>query len=77
MVVASEMFKSVAVLSQLSIICNISMKLDLSIGYNGAVTCWDLLNVQSVQPRNPILQQSGKESTPSSPAFYLNNTTSV
>ena len=50
MVVASEMFKSVTVLSQLSIICNISMKLDVSIGCNGAVACWDLLNVQSVQP---------------------------
>ena len=51
MFVASEMFKSVAVLSQLSIISNISMKLDVSIGCNGAVTCWDLLNVQSVQPQ--------------------------
>ena len=51
MFVASEMFKSVAVLSQLSIISNISMKLDVTIGCNGAVTCWDLLNVQSVQPQ--------------------------
>ena len=40
--VAPEMFKALAVLSQLSITCNLSMKLDVSIGCNEAVTCCTL-----------------------------------
>ena len=43
------MFKALAGLLQLSITCNLSMKLDVSIGYNGAVTCWAPFNVRTVQ----------------------------
>ena len=50
MLVAPEMFKALANLSQLSITSNLSVKLDVSIGCNGAVTCCALFIVQTVQP---------------------------